>query len=48
MHRMVLATDIVMEGLSGGELVERVWQACLDAAPRPEPAWDAAAATADA
>ena len=30
MHRMVLATDIVMEGLSGGELVERVWQACVE------------------
>jgi len=48
MHRMVLATDIVMEGLSGGELVERVWQACVEAAPRPEPTWDVAAATAGA
>ena len=48
MHRMVLATDVVMEGLSGSELVERVWQGCVQAAPRPEPTWDAAAATADA
>jgi MoxR-like ATPase len=48
MHRMVLATDVVMEGLSGSELFERVWEGCMQVAPRPEPTWDAAAATADA
>jgi MoxR-like ATPase len=48
MHRMVLATDVVMEGLSGRELAERVWEGCVQAAPRPEPTWDTAAATADA
>ena len=45
---MVLTTDVVMEGLSGDELVERIWRACLEPAPRPEPTWDAEAATAEA
>ena len=44
MHRMVVATDVVMEGVSSSELAARVWQACVEAAPRPEPTWDAAAA----
>jgi MoxR-like ATPase len=49
MHRMVVATDVVMEGVSSSELAARVWQACVEAAPRPEPTWDAtAAAAADA
>jgi MoxR-like ATPase len=48
MHRMVIATDVVMEGVSGNELAGRVWEACVEAAPRPEPTWDAAAAAADA
>jgi len=48
MHRMVATADVIMEGLSGDELADRVWQACLAQAPRPEPTWDAEAATAEA
>jgi MoxR-like ATPase len=48
MHRMLMATDVVMEGVTGNELAARVWQACAQAAPRPEPTWDAATAAADA
>ena len=48
MHRMVATADVIMEGLSGDELADRVWQACLARAPRPEPTWDAEAATAEA
>jgi len=48
MHRMVATADVIMEGLSGDELADRVWRACLAQAPRPEPTWDAEAATAEA
>ncbi len=41
-HRIVLAAEVVMdEGIAGEDTSRRVWEACLQRAPRPEPRWDA-------
>jgi MoxR-like ATPase len=40
-HRLLLAPDVIMEeGISGDEAIRRIWEACLERAPRPEPDWD--------
>jgi MoxR-like ATPase len=42
-HRLVLAPDYLAdEEPSTDEIARRVWEACLAAAPRPEPQWDEA------
>ena len=42
-HRMLLGVEILVEEtVSRGEIVRRVWEACLERAPRPEPDWDGA------
>jgi MoxR-like ATPase len=40
LHRLVLAEELVLEDVDASELAARVWEACLGAAPRPEPDWD--------
>jgi MoxR-like ATPase len=41
MHRLLLMPDYLAdEEPSQAEVAERVWAACLAAAPRPEPRWD--------
>ena len=41
LHRLVLTPDYLAEADPSPELVAaRVWDACLAAAPRPEPQWD--------
>jgi MoxR-like ATPase len=40
-HRLLLAPEVIVdEGISGGEATRRIWEACLERAPRPEPDWD--------
>ena len=42
-HRMLLGEELLVEeSVSRGEIVRRVWEACLERAPRPEPEWDGA------
>jgi len=42
-HRLVLGEALLVdEGASRAEIVSRVWDACLERAPRPEPDWDTA------
>jgi hypothetical protein len=36
----VLAEPLLLEDLDAATRAERVWRACLEAAPRPEPDWD--------
>jgi MoxR-like ATPase len=46
-HRLVLAPELVVEGdVSRDEAIARVFAACLERAPRPQPEWDAEAARA--
>jgi MoxR-like ATPase len=40
LHRLLLAEDVIFEDLPEAEIAERVWGACLQKAPRPEPEWD--------
>jgi MoxR-like ATPase len=40
MHRLVLAEELALEDVGDPELTARVWAACLELAPRPEPDWD--------
>jgi MoxR-like ATPase len=41
LHRLVLTADYLAEDEPDSEqIAERVWAACLAAAPRPEPQWD--------
>ena len=40
LHRFVLAEPLLLEELDAAARAERVWKACLEAAPRPEPDWD--------
>ena len=43
MHRLLLMPDYLAdEEPTQEEIAKRVWEACLDAAPRPEPQWDEA------
>jgi MoxR-like ATPase len=43
LHRLLLGEEVLVdENLSRDELVRRVWEACLERAPRPEPDWDGA------
>jgi MoxR-like ATPase len=43
MHRLLLMPDYLAdEEPTQDEIAERVWSACLAAAPRPEPRWDEA------
>jgi len=43
LHRLLLGEEVLVdEDLSRDELVRRVWEACLERAPRPEPDWDGA------
>ena len=39
-HRLVVAADVLMQETSEEERNRRVWEACLERAPRPEPDWD--------
>jgi MoxR-like ATPase len=39
-HRLVLSADVLMEDVPEVELEQRLWEACLERAPRPEPGWD--------
>jgi MoxR-like ATPase len=42
-HRLLLGEELLVdESVSRSELVRRVWEACLERAPRPEPDWDGA------
>jgi MoxR-like ATPase len=48
-HRLVLAPDYLAdEEPTTDEIARRVWEACLAAAPRPEPEWDEARGVARA
>jgi MoxR-like ATPase len=48
-HRLVLAPDIVVEDdLSRDDAVQRVFAACIERAPRPQPNWGAEALAAEA
>jgi MoxR-like ATPase len=48
-HRLVLAPDYLAdEEPTTDEIARRVWEACLAAAPRPEPQWDEARGVARA
>ncbi len=40
MHRLVIAEELVLEEIGDVELAARVWETCLERAPRPEPDWD--------
>jgi MoxR-like ATPase len=44
-HRLLLTADFMIESEEAGaeQTGRRLWQACLERAPRPEPAWDAQA-----
>jgi MoxR-like ATPase len=43
LHRLLLGEELLVdESLSRDEIVRRVWEACLESAPRPEPDWDGA------
>jgi MoxR-like ATPase len=42
-HRLLLGEELLVdESVSRDELARRVWEACLESAPRPEPDWDGA------
>ena len=48
-HRLMLAPELIVENdLSRDEAVQRVFEACLERAHRPEPAWGAEARAAEA
>jgi MoxR-like ATPase len=48
-HRLVLAPELVVEDdLSRDEAVQRVFAACMERAPRPQPEWSAEALAAEA
>jgi MoxR-like ATPase len=48
-HRLVLAPDVLMEdGGSERDVFRRVFEACLERAPRPEPKWESEPAAAGA
>jgi predicted metal-dependent HD superfamily phosphohydrolase len=48
-HRLVLdASLLVDEDLSRDEAAQRVFQACLERAPRPQPGWVPEAQATDA
>ncbi len=43
-HRLLLGEELLVdESASRIDVVRRVWEACLERAPRPEPDWDSAA-----
>jgi MoxR-like ATPase len=43
LHRLLIGEELLLdEGISRTDLARRVWEACLEHAPRPDPAWDAA------
>jgi MoxR-like ATPase len=43
-HRILYAAEVIVDdGASSAEAGRRVFEACLERAPRPEPAWDAEA-----
>ena len=39
-HRLLLGEELLLEETSRADVVARVWAACLERAPRPEPDWD--------
>ena len=40
-HRLLIGESLLVdEGASRGDIVRRVWEGCLERAPRPEPDWD--------
>jgi MoxR-like ATPase len=42
-HRLLLGEEILLAGdFTRTEIARRVWEACLERAPRPEPDWDGA------
>ena len=46
-HRLILAPDVLVDERVGGEDVQqRIWEACLERAPRPGPEWEPATAPA--
>jgi MoxR-like ATPase len=48
-HRLVLAPEVVVEDdVTRDEAVQRVFAACIDRAPRPQPEWGAEARAAEA
>jgi MoxR-like ATPase len=43
MHRLVLSEEALFdEPETRSAVVDRVWESCLERAPRPEPDWDVA------
>jgi MoxR-like ATPase len=42
-HRLLIGEALLVdEGASAADIARRVWEACLERAPRPEPDWDTA------
>jgi len=42
-HRLLIGEALLLdESASGADVVRRVWEECLERAPRPEPDWDTA------
>jgi MoxR-like ATPase len=42
-HRLLVGEELLVdESASRADIVRRVWEACLERAPRPEPDWDTA------